>query len=58
MRQRTKDNFFFLWLGLFIVLAVVVGGIQLRDAIECGNKGGLYVAAKGMWPACLDVKTL
>lgn len=58
MKQRTQDNFFFLWLGLFVVLTLVVGGIQLRDATECGNKGGLYLTGKGIWPVCVKAETL
>jgi hypothetical protein len=55
---RDREPWFFVLVAVIFVGALIIGGIQLRDAIECGNKGGVYVTAKGMWPVCLKVDTL
>lgn len=44
--------------GAVFILALIIGGIQLRDAIECGNKGGLYLTGKGIWPVCVKAEVL
>lgn len=53
-----SGKFFWLYVALFLIAVIAFGSIQLHDSIECANKGGVYVTAKGMWPACLAVKTL
>jgi hypothetical protein len=57
-RYKSRDNWFIVLVIAIFTIVFVSGGIQLHDAIECGNKGGLYVTAKGMWPACLDVEVI
>lgn len=55
MRRHTW--FYFLW-GAVVLFALICGGIQLHDAIECGNKGGLYLTGKGIWPVCVKADVL
>lgn len=58
MKYLGSDWWFIYLVALLFVGFLIIGGIQLHDAIDCSNKGGLYLTGKGIWPVCLNVETI
>lgn len=55
---RDRENWFIAMVAAIFLFAIIVGGITIKDSIECGNKGGLYLTGKSMFPVCLKAEVI
>lgn len=49
------------FIGFFILAAVgaiIFGIANIGWAMECADKGGVYITGKSIWPVCLKAEVL